>query len=224
MKIIISVENVKHILRLADEYQMKRIIQHCGKFLLTITKTKTNAMPIMLLAQGYGLTEVCDDCRIPLALLSVQELKGLKGFELMNGDNTRKLLLPHLDKAEQNVKKRVQDVRDSHRELTWAKERADTAERKIKDLESVIKKVYPQFKGMIECALYFAHVAKTPNSISKCPKHFTVPMKKELQIGYGRFYCRECNEMIHEISRIAYGTSPSMKSKEDLVELLEDMH
>ena len=60
--IVVSAENVKHILRLADEYQMKKISQSCGKFLSTITKTKTNAMPIMLLAQDYGLTDRLHYC------------------------------------------------------------------------------------------------------------------------------------------------------------------
>ena len=205
--------NVEHILRLADEYQMKRIIQSCGKFLLTINKTKTNAMPIILLAQDYDLTDVCEACHIPLAQLSVRELKGLKGFELMNGENTRKLLLPLLDKAEQKNNENLQKVNRLQRAVS-----------QVEELKSMIRRVYPQFKGMIECALYFALGGKTPNVVNKCSAHITIPMKTKLLIGDSEtVHCSLCAEMTREIGRIAYGTSPSLRWKEDLMKLLQDM-
>ena len=106
----------------------------------------------------------------------------------MNRENTRKMLLPHLEKAKQKLTENVQKLNHSYSEMSRAEDRANSAERENENLKLMIRKVYPQFKGMIECALYLAVVGKTSNVTSKCSYHFTVPMKMELRTGCGGPY------------------------------------
>ena len=65
-------ENVEHLLKLAEEYQIKTVLDLCANFLRDEPKTEDNAMKILLLAQKYRLSNVGDDCRILLAQLSLQ--------------------------------------------------------------------------------------------------------------------------------------------------------
>ena len=234
------VENVEHVLKLADEYQMKRIIQTCGKLLKAEPKIRANAtMGILLLAQKYGLSEVCDDCHGPLGQLSLKELQGLEGFKMLDGENTRKLLVPHLDrvdqviqeakqKAEQDVAASMQKVREANEKAAEAERRAREAEfskavivRENKTLELLVREVYPQYKGMMECAFYFAVRGEKQCAIPTCTRHHSVPLKETIHCKYYTQQCNECRDMICQIVRTAYKTSPSLNSKKNPVDLLD---
>ena len=80
-------ENVEHLLKLAEEYQIKTVLDLCANFLRDEPKTEDNAMKILLLAQKYRLSNVGDDCRILLAQLSLQRLERYGEFSDLNGEN-----------------------------------------------------------------------------------------------------------------------------------------
>ena len=55
-------ENVGHLLKLSDEYQVKGIFDHCVKFLEHQPKTEGNVIKIMILASLYNLGNVLEGC------------------------------------------------------------------------------------------------------------------------------------------------------------------
>ena len=56
--------NVQHLLKLSDEYQVKGIFEQCVKFLKHQPKTEENVMTILMLASLYKLDNVIKDCYI----------------------------------------------------------------------------------------------------------------------------------------------------------------
>ena len=78
---------MEHLLKLAEEYQIKTVLDLCANFLRYEPKTEDNAMKILLLAQKYRLSNVGDDCRILLAQLSLQRLERYGEFSDLNGEN-----------------------------------------------------------------------------------------------------------------------------------------
>ena len=98
-------ENVEHLLKLAEEYQIKTVLDLCANFLRYEPKTEDNAMKILLLAQKYRLSNVGDDCRILLAQLSLQRLERYREFPDLNGENLRAIILPRMRRLENVIKK-----------------------------------------------------------------------------------------------------------------------
>ena len=78
---------MEHLLKLAEEYQIKTVLDLCANFLRDEPKTEDNAMKILLLSQKYRLSNVGDDCRILLAQLSLQRLERYGEFSDLNGEN-----------------------------------------------------------------------------------------------------------------------------------------
>lgn len=58
----ITMENVDHLLKLSDEYQVKAIFDPCAKFLEAQPKTKENVLSILKLASTYNLQRVKGSC------------------------------------------------------------------------------------------------------------------------------------------------------------------
>ena len=54
--------NVQHLLKLSDEYQVKGIFEQCVKFLEHQPKTEENVMTILMLASLYKLDNVIKGC------------------------------------------------------------------------------------------------------------------------------------------------------------------
>lgn len=101
-----SVNNVEHLLKLADEYQVKGILDLCASCLKNEPKTESNAMRILFLAQQYGLTSVGEDCCNLLAEIKLERLEKYEQFPLLNSDNLRRILLPRM----RNLEKFVRDL------------------------------------------------------------------------------------------------------------------
>ncbi|PFX33698.1 uncharacterized protein LOC111333971 [Stylophora pistillata] len=100
----ITMDNVERFLKLAEEYQIKTVLDLCATCLRNEPKTKDNAMKILLLVQKYRLSYVGDDCRNVLAKLSLQRLEKYKEFSDLNGENLRAILLPGMRRLEKTVK------------------------------------------------------------------------------------------------------------------------
>lgn len=113
-------DNVEHLLRLADEYQIKGIIDMCTSFLKNEAKTKSNAMEILLLAQQYGLDdEIGEDCCSVLEEMKLQKLEGYVEFVELNSENLRSILLPRMRELEDIVKELSPQVSGILACTTW---------------------------------------------------------------------------------------------------------
>ena len=55
-------ENVEHLLKLSDEYQVKSMFEQCVKFLEHQPKRERNVMKIVMLASLYKLGNVLEGC------------------------------------------------------------------------------------------------------------------------------------------------------------------
>jgi len=71
------VENVEHLLKLSDEYQVKRIYDSCVNFLERQSIEEGNVMKILMLASLYSLENVRQSC---YNLLKYMKLNSIKTF------------------------------------------------------------------------------------------------------------------------------------------------
>ena len=130
-------ENVEHLLKLSDEYQIKHIYDACINFVETHPKTKQNVMKLRKMATNYNLDRVRDECDNlikNLKLTTLSEIVDLKGLD----QETLQYFL----------------------------------EQRIKRLETVLDKIYPEFMGMVEC-LFWLMSESEKCVISCCVEHFT---------------------------------------------------
>lgn len=68
------VENVEHLLKLSDEYQVKGIFDPCVKFLQNQQKTEENVIKIVMLATLYKLNEVRESCYTAIRNMKLQSI------------------------------------------------------------------------------------------------------------------------------------------------------
>ena len=111
--------NVKHILKLADEYQMTSVLDLCASFLRMERKRESNAMKILLLAQRYKLDSVAEDCCTVLAKMTLKDLEKYDEFEELDGKNLREILLPRMRKLEKGVIELRPEVAGLLDSATW---------------------------------------------------------------------------------------------------------
>lgn len=95
--------NVEHLLKLADEYQVKGVFDLCVSFLKNKPKTESSAMKILLLAQQYGLSGIGEDCRNFLAGIKSDKLEKYEEFPLLNNENLLGILLPRMKYLEKFI-------------------------------------------------------------------------------------------------------------------------
>ena len=97
-------DNVEHLLKLADEYQVKGILAMCAGCLRNEPKTEFNAMKILLLAQQYRLDNIATGCHNVLATMKLERLEWCSEFSLLDSENLRGILLPRMRKLEELVR------------------------------------------------------------------------------------------------------------------------
>ena len=134
----ITEENVEHLLKLSDEYQIKHIFDACINFVETHPKTKQNVMKLRKMATNYNLDRVrdeCDNLLKNLKLTTLSEIVDLKGLD----QETLQYFL----------------------------------EQRIKRLETVLDKVYPEFMGMVECLFWLMKESTKCSYVSWCKEHVT---------------------------------------------------
>lgn len=112
-------DNVEQVLKLADEYEMKVIMDLCANCLRNEPKTEYNAMKILLLAQKYRLENLDEDCKNVLAKMKLQRLEQCKGFTELDGENVRGILLPRMRRLEEVVKELSPQVAGIVACTTW---------------------------------------------------------------------------------------------------------
>lgn len=96
--------NVEHLLKLSDEYQVKGILDLCASCLRNERKTESNSMKILLIAQQYRLNNIAKGCHSVLAKMKLEELERYAQFPLLNSENLRGILLPRMRQLEELVR------------------------------------------------------------------------------------------------------------------------
>ena len=161
----ITVENVEHLLKLSDEYQIKHIFDACINFVETHPKTKQSVMKLRKMATNYNLDRVrdeCDNLLKNLKLTTLSEIVDLKGLD----QETLQYFL----------------------------------EQRIKRLETVLDKVYPEFMGMVEC-LFWLMSEPTKCYVRWCEQHVTEGhLRSSFQIDSEEVrHCRDCKIMFDQM-------------------------
>ena len=169
----ITEETVEYLLKLSDEYQIKRIFDTCINFVKTRPQTEQNVMKLRKMATNYNLDRVrdeCDDLLKNLKLTTLSEIVDLKGLDQET--------LQHF--LEQRIK-RLETVQCS--------------------LETVLDDVYPDFMGMVECLLWLMNECGSLD-IRWCEQHFTEDgnLKPSFKIdGEEVRQCGDCGIMFHRM-------------------------
>ena len=93
-------ENVEHLLKLSEEYQVKLIFDPCIKFVKEQPIRRDNAMHLLMIADMYGLDEVCQRCNNFLKDLKLKTLSETVHLEDLDLTNVRHFLEQRIKRLE----------------------------------------------------------------------------------------------------------------------------
>lgn len=97
----ITMESVEYLLKLSDEYQVKRIFNSCVKFLEDQTKGRGNVMKMLKLADLYHLDklrQIC--CKDLLQNLKLQTLSKVLNLEELDRESLQFILMQRIEQLE----------------------------------------------------------------------------------------------------------------------------
>lgn len=95
------VENVEHLIKLSDEYQVKELIfDPCVKFLEDQTKTQENVMKILALANLYSLEKVRQGCIDLLRNMKLETLSETVHLKDLGKEETEYYLTQRIERLE----------------------------------------------------------------------------------------------------------------------------
>ena len=133
---------VEHLLKLADEYEARGIVDVCVKLLKSEAQSKDDAVKILHLAtctptvrEDDRLTLVRGQCYEVTKNMELTETQGKESYKNLEKDAMERVLVE-----------------------------------RIQRLEKFVKEIYPQFMGLVEWCLW--HVLENAEVISTCPQHF----------------------------------------------------
>ncbi|XP_031565247.1 speckle-type POZ protein-like [Actinia tenebrosa] len=101
----ITLKNIKYIYRLADEYQMAKVMKDCRMFLFSVTKTKENTIEMLMLAQDIKAEEARQQCYDVLKKMTLTELESLEGFSELDRQSMQVLVLPRVKRLQECMKR-----------------------------------------------------------------------------------------------------------------------
>ena len=184
-----EVNQVEHLLKLADEYQALGIVGLCVKILKSEPKSQDNAMKILHLVTSTVIAR--DDQR----LFEVRE----QCYELIKDMK--------LTEAQEN-----EDCKNLEKEI-WER----VLVKRIQRLETFVQEIYPQFMGLVECCLSLYFLGKTkgipprpqpphpqpphpqpPCPQPPCPQHFSFGRTRGNLLSRMK-NCIECQQMIKQL-------------------------
>ena len=176
------VNKMSHLLKLAQDYQAKGVLDLCVKCLQDVQKSKQNVVKILSLANRTVTTR--EDGRLDSVRGECNNL--IKNMELSNVKENSDF--KHLD-------------RDSLQSLY--------VERTGR-LETFLKEVYPQFVGLAEYSLHLS-LQSSLCGITRCPQHFPSPAsnsKANVDLLDRLNSCPLCREMIAQLVSSSIKTCP----------------
>ena len=187
-----EVNQVEHLLKLADEYQALGIVDLCVKILKSETKSQDNAVKILHLVTSTVIAR--DDQR----LFEVRE----QCYEVIED--------MELTEAQEN-----EDRKNLEKEI-WER----VLVKRIQRLETFVQEIYPQFMGLVECCLWY-FLEKTKD-VTPCPQHFSNGKTRENLLSRMKncIVCQQmikqlvCNLQVsqHRPFRGGYGETPSVST------------
>ena len=163
-------ENVCDLLMLGDEYQVAKVTKECRKFLMSATLDDQMAMKVFLLAKKCGLTDLRTKCCGQLSFIEPNRLEELVGFQNLDGDSMKEVLVPHLERA---------------------KKSSET-------LQASLNEVLPQLVGLLELVVHL--IAKTEGyHLKMCPIHYDASGKANSAFKDRLKSCTACKAMFNAI-------------------------
>lgn len=162
----ILVWNVEHILKLADEYQVNGVIDQCIKCLQEEPKHEFNVIQILYLSNHSVIAK--GDVR--LEAVRQQCYRYIQSLELENIVSSN-----YFNDLEKETMKTV---------LT----------KKAEHLEKLLKKIYPQFVGLLEYCMWLCHQKKKAD-LQWCPLHYVAGVSSG-DICKRISQCSVCRKMI----------------------------
>ncbi|XP_078375181.1 kelch-like protein 24 isoform X3 [Oculina patagonica] len=96
----ITLNNVEHLLKLSDEYQVKVIFDPCVKFLDNQPKTEENAMKILVLASLYKLENVRQSCYYVFKNMKLQSILKASQDQDLDKENMQNILSQRIERLE----------------------------------------------------------------------------------------------------------------------------
>jgi len=94
------VENVEHLLKLSDEYEVKGIFEQCVKFLEHQPKTEGNVMKILTLASLYKLGSVFGSCYTTIREMKCKSILDATQQEAVNKETLQNIMSQRLERLE----------------------------------------------------------------------------------------------------------------------------
>ena len=170
---------MEHLLKLADEYQVKGILDMCAGCLRNEPKTEFNAMKILLLAQQYRLGHIAKGCQNVLSKMKLERLERYEEFLLLNNENLRGILLPRMRKLEELVRDLSPQVagvvacttwlwNETKKPMAWCPSHFSNGRSKV-SLRNCLG-TCPACKEVIKClALFTVKERKVPRCFSRDP-------------------------------------------------------
>lgn len=77
---IVNAQNIMHLLKLAKEFEIEKVLYLCSSFLLGIEKPDLKCINFLLLAERYGLEDVKQQCFEMASTFPLHELKMSEKF------------------------------------------------------------------------------------------------------------------------------------------------
>lgn len=93
-------ENVEHLLKLSDEYQVKGIFEPCVKFLEHQPKTEGNVIKIMMLASLYKLDDVREGCYTTIRNMKRQSILEATRQQALDKETLENIMSQRLERLE----------------------------------------------------------------------------------------------------------------------------
>ena len=171
-------ENVCDLLVLGDEYQVAKVKKECRKFLMSATLDDQMAMKVILLAKRCGLTDLRTKCCTQLSFIEPHRLEQLAGFQDLDGDSMKKVLLPHLERTK----------------ISGA------------TLQTSLKEVLPQLVGLLEFLVYLIGKTNECPFLKICPIHYDASGKASSPLRDRLKSCTACQATLNAITELGRRT------------------
>ena len=167
------VNKMGHLLKLAQEYQAKGVLDLCVKCLHDVQKSEENVVKVLSLAncavttrEDSRLDSVRGECNNLIKNMELSNVKGKRDFNHLDRDSLESLYVERTGR-----------------------------------LETFLKEIYPQFVGLVEYSLHL-NLQSSHCGITRCPQHFPSPGssgKANEDLLDRLNSCSVCREMIAQL-------------------------
>ena len=167
------VNKMGHLLKLAQEYQAKGVLDLCVKCLQDVQKSEENVVKVLSLAnctvttrEDSRLDSVRGECNHLIKNMELSNVKGKRDFNHLDRDSLESLYVERTGR-----------------------------------LETFLKEIYSQFVGLVEYSLHLS-LQSSHCGITRCPQHFPLPgssSKANSDLLDRLDSCSVCREMIAQL-------------------------